>query len=1019
MIKKFFTTFVFLLFLGTQAFSYGVLAHPRKVYVLSTNHFDILFPEDDKGLAKYLADNADSFYDKANFELKTDADFRIPIVLSPDSDVLSIEYTSYPYYRMVIFDAVPDAEFADYKTTFDNLFYHEVFSAVAQSMMSPFNKTVKKIIGGDPYNPVSLINLPFSFVEGFVFANNPDLEMNKFNDKHYLQILAQTKLENKFPTWFQTFATRDIYPGDEISIAAGSAFSAYLINTFGIEKYAEFWEECGKLHPYITVGNFYKVYKISLNKVWKNFEDSIPLPADLAKLTELENEIERLFKNSESNYEYLVSSKYGLIWYDSVRHEVDICELKEKGKRKRLFYANNIQRLELSSDEKYLAISFFETKSSENFKKQKVWIYNLEDRDLFKEDLFISDATFLTLDDGSLGIAGICKKDNHEFIQIYKLDFENDDYFTLISEEKFSDGVLVSSLLSNENGKLLFLYFNDNSNYLCEYDYIEKTLKYYQIENDSKEINIQNLKTQKLYGNKIITFEYTSEDDCYFNNFGYITLDLQKSFLQCNEVSGGINYPAFANDRLYFSSKKIEHDELECISLEKLCFNEAEISKVMPEFANEEKQSIFLSDASTLNTDNLTFGEYDIKKYSPIKYLIHLSAVPFMTLKDISTDESPSLFPGLGFTLKTQADPFMNNQVVFSASWKNLNFDYTWYSNAPIEREKDIELENLIERKDKSIVCYFENTSTPIDIKGGAIFRCNLDGEYDLKTIFGTNWQIPLGMSFVKLNFNVNGYYSASTDYYDSNLIEKYQSLSGWPGLFDVYDLFYASTTVSFTNIHQYGISKFQNLGVTFGVRLYSLWDLYENELLEKAKESKSSETELTNAQKQTLNGNYSLNITQLNLGFFATLALPKVIPVNMFNGWVVSLPTTFNFEFMPKSGTVLSFNTESLLIGKEFNQGIPFLYLFFNRFGLKGGYSLNVNYDTKEVTRPDIRNENYLQELFSNVFLRSCIYLQLDMDTTIPIGALSDKIINSQFKVNYFPDTQGFTFSLLFDVKF
>lgn len=1018
MTKKHFAAFVFLLFLGVQAFSYGVLAHPRKVFILSTNHFDILFSNEDKILAKYLADNADIFYDKANAELNAASEIRIPIIISPDSDAFSVSFTTYPYYRMLIFDAVPDAEFADYKTTFDNLFYHEVFSAIAQSMMSPFNKTVKKIIGGDSYNPISLINLPFSFVQGFTFVNNQDLEVTKFNDKYYLKLLSQAKLENKFPTRFQSFAARDIYPENELPIAAGSAFAAYLINTFGIEKYAEFWEECGKLHFYFTAGIFKKVYNQSIDDVWKDFIDSIPLPDELAELNELENEIECLFQNSENNYAHILSSKYGLIWYDSIRHEIDVFDFNEKNKRKKLLFADGVTSLDISPDNKYLAISYSEKGSSDNFIKQKAWIYDIEDEKI-KNELSISNVAFLQFSDESLGVVGIAKKDNKEKIQIYDLDFENDENNNLYSEIELPNENLVSSIVPLGKGIILYNYFEKNEGYLCKYNYIEKSSEHYRIENGDNQIRINNFRLQPLNGENVITFEYNIENDNSFNRIGYFTPDFQKVFLQCNDVSGGINYPVLANEKLYFSANKFEHDELEVISLEKIRFNEANIFQVKTDVPHQEMQSIFSNEVPDIDQKELQFCDYKVKKYNPLLYLKNISTIPLMTVSDISSDEVPSMYPGLGLTLKTQPDIFNNNQFLLSASWKNFKWGYTWTNNIPEEREKDIKQENIEKEKDKSVVFFYHNTSTPIDIKTGATFHCNLDGEYDFKAILGTNWQLPLGMSFVKLNFKVDGYYSVSTDYYDSNLIEKYHPLSGWPSFFDAYDLFFASATVNFTNIHQYGVSKFQNYGISFGVTLYSLWDLYEIELLRKAEKENGSEEELTNAQKQNLRNSSALQITQLSLGLFAALSLPVIVPVRMHNGWVFSLPTTIDIEILNEAGTVMSGNIETLLIGREFNKGISGLNLFFNRFGIKAGYNYNFNYDTTTVKLPDIRNISSLWDALSNSFYRDSIYVQIDLDTTIPIGALSDKIINSQLKANYYPDTKGFTISLLFDVKF
>ena len=107
--RKLFIT-LFLLFVLAELSAEGVLSHPRKVYVITTQHFDILFPKECARTAKLFADNADSLYESAKIQIGSKYDFRIPIVISPDSDTLSIRYTASPYNRFVIMDGIPTSE---------------------------------------------------------------------------------------------------------------------------------------------------------------------------------------------------------------------------------------------------------------------------------------------------------------------------------------------------------------------------------------------------------------------------------------------------------------------------------------------------------------------------------------------------------------------------------------------------------------------------------------------------------------------------------------------------------------------------------------------------------------------------------------------------------------------------------------------------------------------------------------------------------------------------------------------
>ena len=72
--KSFFSTrrivllFSFLIF-STLLWAGGVLSSPRRVYVITTEHFEIMFPKESAETAKLIADNADSLYEKAKQEI--------------------------------------------------------------------------------------------------------------------------------------------------------------------------------------------------------------------------------------------------------------------------------------------------------------------------------------------------------------------------------------------------------------------------------------------------------------------------------------------------------------------------------------------------------------------------------------------------------------------------------------------------------------------------------------------------------------------------------------------------------------------------------------------------------------------------------------------------------------------------------------------------------------------------------------------------------------------------------------
>ena len=63
--KSSFLVSLLLFFLCIQnLYAGGVFSSPRKVYVLNTNHFEIIFPKESEETAKYIAQNAEMHFMK-------------------------------------------------------------------------------------------------------------------------------------------------------------------------------------------------------------------------------------------------------------------------------------------------------------------------------------------------------------------------------------------------------------------------------------------------------------------------------------------------------------------------------------------------------------------------------------------------------------------------------------------------------------------------------------------------------------------------------------------------------------------------------------------------------------------------------------------------------------------------------------------------------------------------------------------------------------------------------------------
>ena len=959
------------------------MAVPRKVFILNTKYFDILFSNKSKETAQFLAQNADSLYEKAMEYLGVKQSFRIPVVISPDSDILEISYSPIPYNRIVVSEGVPELEQACYKDSMLSLFYHQVVLAVNESIRSPFVQTIYSIVHIDALQPVALTNLPFSFVEGIAYLQESEDEEGRMNDRYFLQILSQAKYENNFPTWFQACAVRDTYPGKKLALAAGSAFSAFLQQKWGFQKYAELWEECSKFHFMFTAGIFYKVYGISIDNAWKEFEESIPLPQNYAEFEEMEKCSQMLFlPDGEANFAHILASDYGFVWYDSIKHEVDIFDVNSQLKiRQLLFLADSVDRLTLSPDGRYITVSYTGIKNRSNHSKKLTRIYDLKNRVYVSSTFEVRDGTIILLENGHYALAGVNVENRYPILQVFDLGTNiTKEEAPLVFERAYDFNTIPFSPVYAGKGKMSCVISQNNKWSLCQIDLNSGIEKSWTI----SDLPISMLKYSK--NKNRYTFQFVPENQCAFTRMGYVELseafEPTEVFLQTTDFNGGVNSPVFYKNKIIFSSHKLFYDDFEVLPDILFTFEKGEIKQL------DEQNKRYIPEA-----DETDLGElYDLKKYHPIKYLFSGTVYPFLPVKNIDLDEGVTYWPGLGLSYSTHSDLFENTIMTLSGAYAYVNLEYTKLKNPPAD---EIEMQKLEDEKlnkyDFTFSGYIKNTSTPVDIAAASLFLCDLDGTYDWSIFGGVAWNVPIGMTMRNLRIKLQTEYDFSSEYYDTQKSElnpeQYPVLSNWKAPLESYQTFEASANVLYVNMSQYGSSKFEKRGVELGTKMYALRDF----------------TDKTNLFSVSVN---------------AAFAIPRLTPLPTINGWVLSAPAMLFAEFNGKHGTALETSAEILLLGKEIQNGFPFIYLYFHRLGLKAGYDLCLNYDATSIKQPDFRNVAKFYTIFYQTHIFDSFFFKLDLDFIPPIGRLSYSIFKCEGKVEIFPKTKGYKLSFNIDVE-
>ena len=298
----------------------------KKLSVIKTEYFDFIFAEESAASARHLALCADDLYRKAAGMLHIREHRRFPVLLTRETAVFNAYFTTFPYNRIVLYDAAPPSSFSVFSDNLASVFYHELVHALTLNIRSPFWKGMAAVFG-DAFTPSFMLNLPSSFTEGAAVSFESADGQGRLNDAFSLHVVRQAKLENKFPGWQDVTGAYGAYTDGSLPYMFGAAFSSYIQQKYGMDTYAEFWEESGKVHFFkLSAGIFKKVYGLSLTQAWNDFKDSYPVPhceADLPPaLCSPSSSEYRAGLRGEHLYANLTSSPAGLAWYDTVSSSV-------------------------------------------------------------------------------------------------------------------------------------------------------------------------------------------------------------------------------------------------------------------------------------------------------------------------------------------------------------------------------------------------------------------------------------------------------------------------------------------------------------------------------------------------------------------------------------------------------------------------------------------------------------------------------------------------------------------------
>ncbi|MCQ2573756.1 MAG: hypothetical protein MJ182_07660 [Treponema sp.] len=546
----------------------------KQFRVIKTQWFDIIYPPSSAESAARLAQSADDIYAEIAGLYGYEPYVRLPVILSPKVEEFNAYYTSVAYDRIVIFDTASSASLSVFSDELLSTFRHELTHAYTFNLKNGFWRFIGDVLG-DCVSPASFILS--GWAEGATLTSESANGEGRLNDEYSLHVVKQAKLENQFPEYHDMHGVSDQYPSGSYYYFNG-AFNKWLQDTYGMEKYAEFWYKCDNFYTFALEICFKKIYGISVTKAWRLYRDSFSVP-EIPGNPLMENQTGHVFLISDffsgDTEEYSTKNNSGAIYSSLSKSDSDLAYINSQEAAvylngKKLFIQNGISKVSLSKDSRFMALSYTDYYTPVYTKK--VRIYDLQKKSFFSvPETGIRDASILVYN-GDYFLVMMGFESQKKWIEIKKVMFDEkggisdlQDYKKIILPYGFTASSFID--LSDDSGAVFAFVKN---NHLIHSICVMKL--------ETEEITEYSLSYEKM----VIKGLSASEDlkNLYFSwtipgtmpRFGALNRDSENFALSEKDFSGGVFAPVqvssgdfvyeghfFRQNRL-FSIKSNEND---------------------------------------------------------------------------------------------------------------------------------------------------------------------------------------------------------------------------------------------------------------------------------------------------------------------------------------------------------------------------------------------------------------------------------------------------------------------------
>ncbi|MDR2841855.1 MAG: hypothetical protein LBV52_01480 [Spirochaetaceae bacterium] len=565
--KKCKVSFCFVIFLLACCFNLNAQNFKpfQRLFSLQTVYFDIIYTETTRETAYKLAARCDELYEYVSGMLGITLPRRVPVSITADTDEHNGYMNPVPYPHIVLFDTLTDLEWTSFTDSLLSLFLHEMTHAVSASTRGPVSEGLYSVFGGWSV-PIGL-SAPEFMIEGIAVSFESLDGQGRANDPLIKQRLRQDIYEDKFKTPYQAAGVYDLPPGGNVFYDYGGLFSAYLQKTYGMEKYAQLWQNMGRqFHLSFSVYNtgFYniikKVYQKDIKTLWNDFKNDIAFDG-----------IEKMQKNDSLIYggksiiKDIVSANDGKIYFIDTVHEIVVEYDPVTGKSRRaLSVDNSAYAIDISNSGETILISSFQRNGANSGQLSVAIVYEYNVKTGFKTGRYwkgLYSARYFN--EGLIGLASSLHNGNivyrnaedktgkDELVLLYgneELLFSSPSPVSsnIIAFTSAKKGVRELSLLDIEDKKIYSLYAGDGDKEIFRF---MRGLRY---RNNQLVFSIN--ADDRMYKPFIVQLDALSTKDGLLDESAKITNIGYNAIRYKTDISGAVLNPVVSGGEIFYKA---------------------------------------------------------------------------------------------------------------------------------------------------------------------------------------------------------------------------------------------------------------------------------------------------------------------------------------------------------------------------------------------------------------------------------------------------------------------------------